>query len=78
MIFEELCHQAGVSCPEGLGAIDDDAVDAFVCALVAQVVALADGATVDDIDAAQLDTVREEGWIHLPPRRHRLDALASP
>lgn len=78
MIFEKLCHQAGVSCPEGLGAIDDDAVDAFVCALVAQVVALADGATVDDIDAAQLDTVREEGWIHLPPRDHRLDALAIP
>jgi predicted RNase H-like nuclease len=81
----ELCKAVRIESPVLIGRLpsgcEDDAVDAFVCALVARVVALADGSTgpevVGDYDAAQLDTVRTEGWIHLPPAGHRLQALAA-
>jgi len=85
-VLGELCKAVRIESPVLIGRLpsgcEDDAVDAFVCALVARVVALADGSTgpevVGDYDAAQLDTVRTEGWIHLPPAGHRLQALAAP
>lgn len=86
LIFEKLSELTAVPRPALVGrpakGCDDDAVDALVCALLARVVALADGATgpaaAGDTYASQLDTVREEGWIHLPPPHHRLRPLAAP
>lgn len=84
IIFEALCESASVSRPEVVGCVpvgcDDDALDAFVCGLIARVVAVSDGATgptaVSEPHAPDIDTVRLEGWIHLPLAGHPLDALA--
>jgi hypothetical protein len=55
-----------------LTGCDDDALDAFICALVARAAALdlAGHPTDDDLPAA-----RREGWIHLPTID--LDALVA-
>jgi len=83
LIFEDLVGRTGVREPTQRGPLrngcDDDAVDAFVCALVARAVASSAGATgpiaAGGVYAAQLSTIREEGWIHLPPPGHSLEAL---
>lgn len=84
-IFEVLCRRTGVAHPVASGGYadshKDDAVDAFVCALLARVVALAGGASgpehLDDSFDASPDIVRQEGWIHMPPTGHRLELLAA-
>ena len=85
-VLGHLCQSVEVTSPALVRPLprgcEDDAVDAFACALIARVVALADGSTgpeaVRDYDADQLDTVRTEGWIHLPTPGHQLQELAVP
>jgi len=84
LIFENLCGRAGVRRPELRGKLatgcDDDAVDAFVCALLARTVALSGGATGParvEKPSLELPVIETEGWIHLPPPGHRLEDLAG-
>jgi len=81
-VLAHLCEHTDLRPPQLRGKLasggDDDVVDAFVCALLARVVATAGGATdpafVDP--PLDLEVVRSEGWIHLPPAGHRLEDLA--
>jgi Protein of unknown function (DUF429) len=55
----------------------DDSLDGLICALVARLAAHPDrisgpGATEYAMD---LETIRTEGWIHLPPARYPVGAL---
>ena len=79
-VLMDLCRRTGVERPDGLDDVKprrlDDAVDAFVCALVARVVATSDGRTGPAQDSTNdLATVEREGWIHLPPEDHPLERL---
>lgn len=80
LILEHVCEQTGITMPVGYTslrpALKHDAVDALVCALVARV-AEVDGRTGPDPITCGSDmvTIREEGWIHLPPEGHSLQEL---
>src|SRR5690606_18392070 len=56
------CGPLGVAAATALDGCDDDALDAFVCALVARA-RLLDHTTLPA--PAQLVSARREGWIHL-------------
>ena len=57
------CGPMAASAAASLAGCDDDALDAFICAVMARAVLLGKTALPDD---DQLETARHEGWIHVP------------
>lgn len=76
-----LCRRTGIATPAGLDQVPpralDDAVDALACALMARTVATTNGQTgPSGFTTQEVEVIRREGWIHLPPVGHRLEDLA--
>ncbi len=83
-ILDDLSSRTGLARPTLDAPVargrDDDAVDAFVCALVARAVANASGGTgpegAGEAYGSEVETIRREGWIHLPFKGEPIEALA--
>lgn len=79
-----LCGRVGIELPSTMHGVPagqkNDAVDAFVCALVARLASLTSSLDEDsfpstrrdELGSVDLEIISKEGWIHPPPEGHRL------